>query len=378
MSDFEAGQSGLQLMDRRAFLWGASVGLGCMSGASQANRWPTQGRSGPMGRPLVIAHRGASGDRPEHTLSAYRLAISQGADFIEPDLVSSKDGVLVCRHENEISETTDVATRPEFAGRKRQKTIDGESFTGWFCEDFTLAELKTLGCVERLPKLRPENLAYNGREAIPTFAEVVALAQSESIRLGRTIGVYPETKHPSYHRDLGLALEPALLAVLRAADWDRRDAPVFIQSFETANLKALRSETSVRLVQLAATEGGPFDTRQTGTSYRALLAGDGLRAIAAYADGLGPQKTLITPLDTQGRSMTPTDLIDRAHASGLAVHPWTFRAENHFLPVEWRRGEAAHAHGDLLAELMLFRRLGVDGWFCDHPGIAARARDMES
>ena len=187
-------------------------------------------------RPLVIAHRGASGDRPEHTLAAYRLAIAQGADYIEPDVVISKDGVLICRHENEISQTTDVASRPEFANRKRTKTVDWETVSGWYAEDFTLAELKTLRCKERLPQLRPDNTAFDGRETIPTLEEVIDLAQSESARLKRPIGVYPETKHPSYHQAISLALEPPLVALLKAKGWDRADAPVFIQSFETGNL----------------------------------------------------------------------------------------------------------------------------------------------
>lgn len=331
----------------------------------------------PTKKPLVIAHRGASGERPEHTLSSYRLAIAQGADFIEPDLVSTKDGVLVCRHENEISETTDVASRPEFADRKRTKRVDWDELTGWFTEDFTLAELKTLRCKERLPQLRPANMAYDGVDAIPTFDEVIALAQSESTRLGRTIGVYPETKHPRYFQGLGLALESPLVASLKAKGLDRADAPVFIQSFETGNLKQLKTMTQAPLVQLVSDEGMPFDHLHTGIglTYAQMLAGDGLKRIAQYASGIGPQKTLIVPRDESGRSLPPTDLVARAHAVGLTVHPWTFRAENYFLPLELRRGADPRQHGDALEELLQFKRLGVDGWFSDFPGIAVAARD---
>lgn len=328
-------------------------------------------------RPIVIAHRGASGDRPEHTLSAYRLAIAQGADFIEPDVVISKDGVLICRHENEIGETTDVASKPEFSDRKRTKTVDWTTTTGWFAEDFTLAELKTLRCKERLPQLRPENTAFDGRETIPTLEEVIDLAQSEGARLGRVIGVYPETKHPTYHRALGLPLEPPLVALLRAKGWAQKESPVFIQSFETGNLKALRREIDVRLTQLVSDSGMPFDHRDTsiGMTYAMMIAGDGLKRIAAYAAGIGPQKTLIMPLDGQGRASTTTDLVRRARAIGLEVHPWTFRAENHFLPADLKRGDDPRAHGDIISELMRFRALGVSGWFCDHPGLAAVARE---
>jgi glycerophosphoryl diester phosphodiesterase len=198
----------------------------------------------PPHPPIIIAHRGASAERPEHTLAAYARAIEQGADFIEPDLVPTKDHQLVARHENEISGTTDVASRPEFAARKTTKTIDGETITGWFTEDFTLAELKTLRARERLPELRPGNTAFDGQQEIPTLAEIIALAKAESARTGRTIGIYPETKHPSYFRSLGLALEPVLLAELTRAGWTTREAPVFIQSFEVDNLKALKALTA--------------------------------------------------------------------------------------------------------------------------------------
>lgn len=315
-------------------------------------------------RPIVIAHRGASGERPEHTIASYTRAIEQGADFIEPDLVATKDGVLVARHENEISETTDVADHPEFAARRTTKTIDGRAVTGWFTEDFTLAELKTLRARERLPALRPGNTAYKD-EQIPTLDEVIALAKAHGV------GIYPETKHPSYFRALGLPLEPVLLAALEGAGWTTRDAPVFIQSFEVANLRMLRGQTRVRLIQLVDAEGAPADG--AAESYAAMLTPAGLTAIAGYADGIGPAKTLVIPRDAAGRSLPPSRLVADAHAAGLAVHPWTFRAENMFLPAELRRGDAPAAHGDVVAEMRAFVAAGVDGLFSDFPRLAVEA-----
>lgn len=324
----------------------------------------------PADRPLVIAHRGASGERPEHTLASYRLAIAQGADFIEPDLVFTKDGVLVCRHENEISGTTDVASRPEFAWRRTKKKVDWSEEEGWFTEDFTLAELKTLRCRERLPQLRPANTAFDGQEAIPTFDEVCALAKAEGV------GVYPETKHPTYFEKLGQSFDNPLLETLARHGWKDAAAPVFIQSFETTNLKRMRGRTSIRLIQLIADEGMPFDHLPTGMglTYADLIGGEGPKRLAVYVDGIGPFKGLIVPRDGAGRSLTPTDLVQRAHAAGLKVHPWTFRAENHFLPVDLRRGGDSAAHGDLDAELRQFYALGVDGVFADFPAAAAAAR----
>ncbi|OQW39691.1 MAG: glycerophosphodiester phosphodiesterase [Proteobacteria bacterium SG_bin5] len=318
---------------------------------------------------IVIAHRGASGLRPEHTLAAYDLAIAQGADFIEPDLVMTKDGVLVARHENDISATTDVANRPEFAGRRATKTIDGESHTGWFTEDFTLAELKTLRAKERLPQLRPGNTRYDGQFEVPTLAEVIALAKKRTAETRRVIGIYPETKHPSYFARLGLVMEEKLVAELRAAGWDSPTAPVFIQSFEVNNLKRLHALTKVRLIQLMDAQGGPAD--QAAPSYAAMATPAGLRAVAVYAYGIGPNKALIWP----GKgSVTP--LVEQAHGAGLRVHPWTFRAENAFLPPVWQRGRAPEGQGDLGAEIAFFLNTGIDGFFTDFPAEGVRARDV--
>ncbi len=322
--------------------------------------------------PIIIAHRGASGERPEHTIAAYERAIEQGADFIEPDLVLTKDGVLVARHENEISGTTDVATHPEFADRKATKTIDGETVTGWFTEDFTLAELRTLRARERLPALRPANTAYDGQFPIPTFDEIIALAKARSKTLGRTIGIYPETKHPSYFMHIGLPHEAVLLATLKRAGWTTRAAPVFVQSFEVGNLIALARKTKVQLIQLVDAEGGPAD--KPGLRYADMLTSAGLKGIARYAAGIGPNKALIIPRTADGALGRPTELVAAAHKAGLMLHPWTFRAENFFLPSDSKTGTDPAAHGDVQAEIRAFLNAGVDGVFSDFPAEAVAAR----
>jgi glycerophosphoryl diester phosphodiesterase len=326
--------------------------------------------------PLVIGHRGASGYRPEHTLEAYRLAIRLGADYIEPDLVSTKDGVLVARHENEISGTTDVSNRAEFAGRRATKTIDGVSVTGWFTEDFTLAELRTLRAKERLPLVRVTNSAFDGQLAIPTLQEVIDLAAAETRRLGRTIGVYPETKHPTYFQSIGLALEPPLVRVLRANRLTSRHDPVIVQSFETANLRTLSRQIDVKLAQLLDAAGRPYDYVVAGDprTYADLATPSGLRWIARYADGIGANKNLIVPRDGSGRLLAPSSVIRDAHRVGLDVHAWTFRAENQFLPSDYRIGSDPNPRGDITSEYELFFALGVDGVFSDHPDTAVAAR----
>jgi glycerophosphoryl diester phosphodiesterase len=317
----------------------------------------------PSRRPLVIAHRGASGERPEHTLMAYRLGVEQGADFIEPDLVATRDGHLVVRHENEIAGTTDVASRPEFAARKTAKTIDGEKVEGWFTEDFTLAELKTLRARERLPQLRPASAAFDGREPILTFQEVVDLARAESRRTGRTIGVYPEMKHPTYFAGLGLPLEARLADALKANGLDSAAAPVFVQCFEVEPLKTFRRFSSARRVMLVARGPAPVD----------VASAAGIKAIAAFAEGLGPEWPLVIPA-IDGALGPATSLVADAHAIGLAVHPWTVRAENAFLPKGLQRGTGLAAHGDAAAVFRALYAAGVDGVFSDFPGLAVAAR----
>ena len=319
-------------------------------------------------QPLVIAHRGASGERPEHTRAAYELAIAQGADFIEPDLVMTRDGHLVARHENEIGGTTDVADHPEFADRQTTKTIDGLETTGWFTEDFTLAELKTLRARERLPRLRPANTAFNGVDPILTFAEVIALAREATARTGRPIGVIPELKHPAYFAAIGLPMENAFVAVLEAEGWAGPDAPLVVQCFEVEPLRRLNARIDAPLVQLIATGSGPWD-RADLTPER-MLSPEGLAGIAAYADILGLESGLVIAHD----SGTPTGVVDNAHAAGLQVHVWTLRAENYFLPPMHRRGDVASAHGALTAWARALYDAGVDGVFSDFPGAAVHAR----
>ncbi len=296
----------------------------------------------------MIAHRGASGERPEHTLESYRLAIDQGADFIEPDLVVTGDGVLIARHENEIGTTTDVEAHPEFAARRRSQVIDGEATTGWFTEDFTLAEIKTLRARERLPQLRPANRAFDGRLAVPTFDEIMLLvSEANRARGGKVgIGVYPETKHPAHFASIGLAQEAAILQTLRRFDYERAESPVFIQSFDPANLRQLRTMTSLPLVQLLEHEPGD------------------LKRIAEYADAIGIAKSLATAA-----------AVAAAHRHKLAVHVWTFRAENEFLPADLQVGSVPQEHGDLAAEIDRYLARGIDGFFTDFPAIGVRARD---
>ncbi|HBB33287.1 MAG TPA: glycerophosphodiester phosphodiesterase [Cyanobacteria bacterium UBA8803] len=347
-------------------------------------------------RPLIIGHRGASGLRPEHTLAAYELAIEQGADYIEPDLVSTKDGVLIARHENALavvkldqggnivydaqgnpivtSETTNVADLEKFAGRLSVKEIDGEKIGGWFSEDFTLAEIKELRARERIPGIRPGNVAYNDLFEIPTLQEVIDLAKQKSAETGRTIGIYPETKHPSYFDAIGLSMEEPLVQILEANGYSDREDPVFIQSFEVGNLQELNEMTDLPLIQLLeATHTQPYDFVLSGDPriYGDLITPEGLAEIATYANGIGPWKRLIIPadpIDVNGDGMIgdadfllgpPTSLIEDAHEAGLLVHAYTFRNENLYLAPEY--------NGNPELEYEQFFSLGLDGLFTDFP-----------
>ena len=365
-------------------------------GGSDNNGWNTLNGD----KPLVIGHRGAAGYLPDHTLEGYRRAVEMGADFIEPDLVATKDGVLVARHEPNIVATTDVKDRPEFAKRKRKAVVDGFEEEGWFVSDFTLAELKTLRAVQ---PLSDRDQRYNGQFAIPTFEEVLTLAETESKRAGRTIGVYPETKHPTYHQRLGLPLEDRLLDALAKRGLTQKSSPVIIQSFETGNLKYLRGKTAVRLVQLvdgydinpdgsidfSLPWGQPYDLTVAGDkrNYGALLTPAGLADIKKYADGIGPWKPYLIPtrltlgadgkpvdlngdgsIDERDRRVMPaTPVLADAHKAGLFVHPYTFRSEPKRL--------AADDKGDPKAEYRRFYDLGVDGVFSDFADHAKAARD---
>lgn len=345
--------------------------------------------------PLVIGHRGTAGYLPDHTLEGYALAIALGADYIEPDLVSTKDGHLIARHEPNITATTDVASRPEFAARKRTRLVDGAAETGFFASDFTLAEIKTLRAKQPIPADRPTQ--FDGKFQIPTFDEVIELAKRKSRETGRTIGIYPETKHPTYHQALGLPLEGKLLASLTRAGWNHRHAPVFIQSFEQANLKALSKLTKVRLIQLVDADdvnadgslayNAPFDRPYdwTASGKPELLARTfgwfatdaGLDEIASYAHGIGPWKRYIVstvvsdatgPGEAARALAEPTDLIERAHARGLKVHTWTFRNEPRRLASDYT--------GNPVNEYLQFYRLGIDGVFSDFTDTAIVARTL--
>lgn len=314
--------------------------------------------------PLVIGHRGACGYRPEHTLASYALAIDMGADFIEPDLVTTKDGALIARHENELSLTTDVVAK--FPERKTTKTIDGKTVEGWFSEDFTLAEIKTLRAKQGGAK---RSTAWDSVYEIPTFVEVIELARRKGVEAGRVIGLYPETKHPSYFASIGLSLEETLVATLTRFGYAGRDSPAFIQSFETQNLKHLNTITEVRLIQLLGDFGErPYDLVAKGDphSYRDLMTPESLKEIARYADGIGPWKRTIVPENPDKTLKAATSLIADAHATGLVVHAYTFRDEPENLAPDYA--------GDPAREYEQFYALGIDGVFSDFPDSAARAR----
>jgi glycerophosphoryl diester phosphodiesterase len=333
------------------------------------------GANPPRHRSLVIGHRGAAGYRPEHTLASYELAARMGADFIEPDLVTTRDRVLVARHEPDIGGTTDVASRPEFASRRTTKLLDGVAVTGWFTEDFTLAELKTLRAVERLPAVRQRNTLYNGLFEVPTFDEVLTLRARLSRELGREIGVYPETKHPTYFRTLGLPLEPVLVRILKAHGLDRHDSPVFVQSFEATNLRQLHDEFRLRArkVFLTSASGTPFNDPRRYADY---LTPAGLRELSGFVDGIGPDKNQIIPRNADGTLATPSSLVADAHAAGLVLHPYTFRAENQFLPVNLQVGTDPNAYGRAIDEQLAFLRAGIDGLFTDQADIGVLSRQL--
>jgi glycerophosphoryl diester phosphodiesterase len=328
--------------------------------------------------PIVIGHRGAAGYRPEHTLASYELAARMGADCIEPDLVATADGVLVARHENEISGTTDVAEHAEFANREATRLIDGVEVTGWFTEDFTLAELKSLRAVERLPQTRQENTIFNGRFEVPTLQEVLALRGRLSSELHRDIGVYMETKHPSYFDEIGLSLEEPLVAALKEARLNRPSAPVFIQSFELGNLAELDNELEVEvpLVFLIG-DGMPYDLVAAGDTRTVedLVAAESLRRLSRDIDGIGPGKEQVITPAADGSLGEPTSLVEDAHAAGLVVHPYTFRAENEFLPTDMQLGTDPTDFGLLPEEITAYLQVGIDGFFTDQPDIGVFARD---
>lgn len=352
--------------------------IGTMAGAAALAATPAVAAK-PV--PLVVAHRGASALRPEHTLAAYARAIEDGADFIEPDLVVTRDGVLIARHENNIAETTDIARHPEFAGRRTRKTIDGQVQSGWFCEDFTLAELKTLRAIERLGKVRPVSAAYDGRFQLVTFEEIIDFAAALSSARGRIIGLIPELKHGSYFAGIGLPLEDRFLATLAAHDYTSR-APVTVQSFEIANLRYLRGKlgrpANIMLAQLIAdVDLRPVDVAIAGgsTTFRTMATAAGLRDMAGYADIVAPDTRQVIPLRADGRLGAETALVRDAHAAGLRVIPWTFRPENRFLAADFRNaaGDDARNPAGSIAEMRRYIATGIDGFFTDDPALGRAA-----
>jgi glycerophosphoryl diester phosphodiesterase len=339
-------------------------------------------------KPLVIGHRGACGYVPEHTLTSYFIAMQAGVDYVEPDLVMSKDGVLIARHENEIGATTDVAAHPEFAARRMTKCIDGVTHTGWFTEDFTLAELKTLRARERIPEVRTQNARFDGQFEIPTLEEILQLlaaVQQQRTAAARAlgqsspapIGIYPETKHPTYFAQRGLAMEDSLVSMLHAHGYTGAAGRAFIQCFEVTNLKAMRRMTDLPIVQLMEAEGAPYDFLLGGDrrTYRDLTTREGLAEIATYANAIGPHKLQVIPRTDSDRLAAPTSLVAEAHARGLQVHAYTFRAENQYLPRDLRSSDDECELGDMEGEVRAYLRAGLDGFFTDHPDRGVRVRD---
>ncbi|MEU7728984.1 glycerophosphodiester phosphodiesterase [Streptomyces sp. NPDC040724] len=369
---------------RRTVLGAAVLAAG--SGITGLAAGPASATSGGHGdgghrdlpHPTVIGHRGASGYRPEHTIGSYQLALDMGADVIEQDLVPTKDGHLVCRHENEIGGTTDVADHPEFAARRTTKSVDGVSVTGWFTEDFTLAELKTLRAKERIPAVRQRNTLYDGQWAVPTFEEVLRWANREGRRRDKQVWLHVETKHPSYFRALGLGLEEPLATLLRRYGRDRRDAAVFLQSFEPSSIQRLsRLVSAPRVVLLSAAHTRPwdFELAKDPRTVADLVKPEGLKWIAGFAQGIGPTMDLILPRTADGRLGAPTTLVKDAHARGLVLHPYTARNENSFLPAEYRKGTDPAAYGDALAAFRTYFEQGIDGIFTDNPDTGLLAAE---
>ncbi|MFF3348550.1 glycerophosphodiester phosphodiesterase [Streptomyces sp. NPDC002779] len=369
---------------RRALLGAAVLGAGgAVLGLSGTARAAGAGHGGggvkSLPKPTIIGHRGASGYRPEHTLGAYQLALDMGAHVVEAgDLVPTKDGHLVCRHEPEIGGTTDVADHPEFAGRKTTKLLDGVATTGWFTEDFTLAELKTLRAIERIPATRPHNTLYNGRWEIPTFEEVLRWQEEQTRKRGKQVWIYPELKHPTYFRTLGLGLEERIAKVLRKYGKHKWNSPVIVQSFEPTSIQRLHKLIDNPLVVLlSGASTRPYDFVDSGDprTVADLIKPAGLREIASYAQGIGPTLDLIIPRDGSGRLTTPTTLVADAHKVGLVLHPWTLRNENPFLPADFRKGTDPDAYGDVFGAYRAYFATGIDGVFTDHPDTGLLARE---
>ncbi|MFD3315423.1 glycerophosphodiester phosphodiesterase [Streptomyces sp. NPDC058694] len=368
---------------RRALLGAAVLGAGGavlgVPATARADEKHGGGGYKSLPKPTIIGHRGASGYRPEHTLGSYQLALDMGAHVVEAgDLVPTKDGHLVCRHEPEIGGTTDVSAHPEFASRKTTKLLDGVSTTGWFTEDFTLAELKTLRAKERIPANRPHNTLYDGRWEIPTFEEVLRWREEQSRKRGKQVWIYPELKHPTYFRKLGLGLEERVAKVLRRHGLDKKNSPVILQSFEPTSIQRLNKLVGNPLVVLlSAANTRPWDFVETGDprTVADLVKPAGLKQIASYAQGIGPTLDLIILKDASGNLTTPTTLVRDAHSEGLILHPYTMRNENPFLPANFRKGTDADGYGDVFGAFRTYFATGIDGVFTDNPDTGVLARE---
>lgn len=373
------------MLGAAAALGAGAVVLGSGAGqATAASRSAADGYGRDTGsykdlpKPTVIGHRGACGYRPEHTFGSYEYALANGADVIEQDLVPTKDGHLVCRHENDITATTDVSKRPEFASRKTTKTVDGEAHTGWFTEDFTLAELKTLRAVERLPQNRQHNTLYDGRWDVPTFEEVLKWADEQGRKRGRRIWLHTETKHPTYFRKLGLGLEEPLAKLLRRYGRHRADSAQFLESFEPSSLQRLSRlgvhSPKIFLLDDLTTRPWDFVEAKDPRTVADLITPKGLKWIAGFAEGIGPWVQQIIPRDAKGKLGKPTTLVRDAHAAGLILHPYTMRNENTFLPADFQRGSDPNAYGDAFGAFKAYYATGIDGIFSDNCDTAAFAR----
>ncbi|MET7932816.1 glycerophosphodiester phosphodiesterase [Streptomyces sp. NPDC005322] len=371
---------------RRAVLGVAALGAGAVAlggagtaaAAGPGAAGATSGRGHELPVPTVIGHRGASGYRPEHTFGSYQLALDMGADIIEQDLVPTKDGHLVCRHENDITATTDVSSHPEFADRKTTKTVDGTKLTGWFTEDFTLAELKTLRAKERIPGTRQRNTLYDGRWEVPTFEEVLQWAEREGRERGRRVWLYVETKHPTYFRKLGLGLEEPLAKLLRKYGRHKKDSALFLQSFEPSSIQRLRELVATPAVVLLSTlSSRPYDFVEANDprTVADLVKPEGLKWIASFAQGIGPDLSVIIPRTSDGKLGKPTSVVKDAHAAGLILHPYTMRNENTFLPADFRRGTDPNAYGDAFGAFKAYFATGIDGIFSDNADTALLARE---
>ncbi|WP_407554095.1 glycerophosphodiester phosphodiesterase [Streptomyces sp. Pv4-95] len=363
---------------RRTVLGAAALGAGAavLGGAGSASAGERSGGGHELPVPLVVGHRGASGYRPEHTFGSYQLALDMGADVIEQDLVPTKDGHLVCRHENDITATTDVSAHPEFADRRTTKTVDGVKLTGWFTEDFTLAEIKTLRAKERIPGTRQHNTLYDGRWEVPSFEEVLQWAEREGRKRGRRVWLHIETKHPTYFRKLGLGLEERLAKALRAHGRHKKNSPNFLQSFEPGSIQRLdRLVDCPKVVLLSTLTSRPWDFVEAGDprTVADLVTPEGLKWIARFGQGIGPDLTVIIPRDKDGKLGEPTSVVADAHAAGLVLHPYTVRNENTFLPADYRRGTDPNAYGDALGVFKAYLATGIDGLFSDNPDTALLA-----